>query len=157
MTDLGPIEEDVRFAWGPATALAAQLRTTAHMLDARVPRMRSAAHHATEDWHGAHRRKFDRHMEICTGDAAKFVTALQEAAEMLDQLAQLAHNEQNRREVARAWKIEHDEWERNHDGGIGGFLHDTLLGSGEPKPPEEPEIHPHPLVAASPPSGEREH
>jgi len=155
MTDLGPIEEDVRFAWGPASEVTAQLRRTARMLDARVPRMRSAAHDAKEDWHGAHARRFDDHMEICTSDAAKFVTALEQAAEMLDQLAQLAREEQNRREIARAWKIEHDEWERNHDGGIGGFLHDTLLGSGEPKPPDLPEIHPQPLVAESPPSAGR--
>jgi uncharacterized protein YukE len=156
MTDLGPIEEDVRFAFGPASALAAQLRSTASMLDARVPRMRSAAHHAKQDWHGSYAHTFDRHMRICTGDAAKFVAALERAADMLDQLARLAREEQDRREIARAWKIEHDEWERNHDGGIGGFLHDTLLGSGEPKPPNLPEIKPHPLVAESPPSGGRE-
>jgi uncharacterized protein YukE len=83
MTDLGPIEDDVRFAWGPADALAAQLRRTARALDDAVPRMRSAAHHAKQDWHGAYAQKFDRHMQICTADAAKFVTALDRAAEML--------------------------------------------------------------------------
>lgn len=155
MTDLGPIEEDVRFAFEPARALAAQLRRTASMLDQRVPRMRSAAHHAKQDWHGAYARKFDQHMQICTGDAAKFAIALEHAAEMLDQLAQLAREEQQRREVARAWKIKHDEWKRNHHGGLGGFVHD-LFGDGEPKPPETPEIKPHPFVADHPPSGGRE-
>ena len=156
MTDLGPIEEDVRFAWGPATALSAQLRRTARMLDNRVPRMTSAAHQAKQDWHGHHARKFDQHMRICTSDAAKFVTALDRAAEMLDELAQLAHEEQHRREIAREWKIKHDEWERNHGGGIGGFVHDTLFGDGEPKPPDLPEIKPHPYVPDRPPAGHRE-
>jgi uncharacterized protein YukE len=156
MTDLGPIEEDVRFAWGPASALSAQLRRTAQALEQAVPRMHSAADHAKEDWQGAYARKFDRHMQIATGDAAKFVAALDRAAGMLDELAQLAHEEQHRREVARAWKIKHDEWKRHHGGGLGGFVHDSLFGSGEPKPPEQPEIKPHPLVADTPPSGGRE-
>lgn len=144
------------FAWGPAGALSAQLRRAAHQLDNRIPRLKSAGLHAQEDFRGAYARKFDRHMDICTGDAVKFVAALNEAAEALDQLSQQASEEQQRREIAREWKREHDEWARSReDRGILGVLQD-LDGTEEPKPPDLPEIKPHPLLAKTPASGGRE-
>lgn len=155
MTDLGPIEENVPFAWGPAGSLSAQLRRSARQLDNRVPRLESAAQHAKVDFRGAYARKFDRHMNKCTSDAAKISAALEEAAEMLDQLSKMASEEQERRKVAREWKKKHDEWERNRDGGPLQILKD-LDGTEEPKPPDLQEITPHPLVADAPDSGNRE-
>jgi uncharacterized protein YukE len=156
MTDLGPIEEDVRFAWGPAAALSAQLRRAARTLDHAIPRLSAAAHHAKQDWHGAYARRFDDHMRTCTTDARSFAAALEEAAQTLDELADLAHKEQQRREIARAWKVKHDEWEKHHHGLVSDVV--DLLGGGgdEPKPPNLAEITPHPRVAHAPASGGRE-
>jgi hypothetical protein len=154
MTDLGPIEEDVLFAWGPAASLSAQLRRAARMLDNRIPRLKSAAHHAKEDFRGVYARKFDHHMSICTGDAAKFSAAMEKAAEALDQLSQMATEEQQRREIAREWQRRHEEWERKRGDGLLQTLKD-LDGTEEPKPPDLPEIKPHPLLAKAPASGGR--
>jgi uncharacterized protein YukE len=81
MTDLGPIEEDVTFAWGPAAALSAQLRRAARTLDDSIPRLGAAAHHAKQDWHGAYARRFDDHMRTCTADARRFAAAMEDAAQ----------------------------------------------------------------------------
>lgn len=155
MTDLGPIEEDVKFAWGPAAALSAQLRRAARTLDHSVPRLNAAAHHAKQDWHGAYARRFDDHMSKCTGDARRFVAALEGAAEKLDQLAELAREEQHRREIAREWRIRHDEWERNRTPVLSDIGDALGIGEDEPKPPNLPEIHPRPLLAEAPPSSGR--
>jgi uncharacterized protein YukE len=156
MTDLGPIEENVKFAWGPAAALSAQLRRAARTLDDSLPRIGAAALHAKQDWHGAYARRFDDHMTKCTTDARRFAAAMEDAAQTLDELADLAHKEQQRREIARAWKVRHDEWERHH-GGIVNAVKDLVTGDDdpEPKPPDLPEITPHPRVAHAPASSGR--
>jgi uncharacterized protein YukE len=158
MTDLGPIEEDVKFAWGPAAALSAQLRRAARTLDDSIPRIAAAALHAKQDWRGAYARRFDDHMTKCTTDARRFAAAMEDAAATLDELADLARKEQQRREIARAWKVRHDEWEKHH-GGIVNTLKDLATGDGdpEPKPPDLPEITPHPRVAHAPASSGRVH
>jgi uncharacterized protein YukE len=156
MTALGPIEEDVKFAWGPAAALSAQLRRAARTLDDSIPRLSAAAHHAKQDWHGAYARRFDDHMRKCTTDARRFAAAMEAAAQTLDELADLAHKEQQRREIARAWQTKHEEWERHHHG-VWGDIAD-LFGGGdpEPQPPDLPEITPHPRVAEAPATSGRE-
>jgi uncharacterized protein YukE len=155
MTDLGPIEEDVKFAWGAATALSAQLRQAARTLDECVPRLSAAAHHAKQDWHGAYARRFDDHMSTCTRDARRFAAALQEAAKTLDELGDLARREQQRREIARIWKDEHDAWEKHHHGLLGDIA-DVFTGGGdEPRPPDLREIVPHPRLIHAPAVGGR--
>lgn len=154
MTDLGPIHEPVDFAWGSAAALSGQLRRAARALDGCIPRLGAAAHHAKQDWHGAYARRFDDHMSKCTTDARRFVAAMEHAAETLDELADLAHEEQKRRDIARAWEAKHKEWERHHHG-ILSDVKDLLTGGDEPKPPDLPEITPHPRVADAPASSGR--
>jgi uncharacterized protein YukE len=156
MTDLGPIEEDVKFAWRPAAALSAHLRRAARTLDDSIPRLGAAALHAKQDWHGAYARRFDDHMRTCTTDARRFAAAMENAAQTLDELADLAREEQQRREIARTWKAKHDEWERHRHGVLSDIT--DLFGGGdpEPEPPNLPEIRPHPRVAHAPASGGRE-
>ena len=55
-------------------------------------------------------------MSKCTTDARRFMAAMEHAAETLDELADLAHEEQKRRDIARAWEAKHKEWERHHHG-----------------------------------------
>ena len=115
MTDLGPIEEDVRFAWGAATTLSADLRATANGLVAQIPRRNTLADTAKDEWRGVYAGKFTGRMSICASDAHRVADAMREAANALDELAVLAREEQDRRELARAWKVEHDAWQRRED------------------------------------------
>jgi uncharacterized protein YukE len=115
MTDLGPIEEDVRFAWEAATKLSADLRSIAAGLDEQIPRRNTLADAAKQQWRGVYAGKFTDRMTICTTDAHRVAGALRDAADALDELAVLAHEEQDRRELAREWKIEHDAWQRRED------------------------------------------
>ena len=158
MTDLGPIMEDVPFAWDAASKLKQELLRAAGKLEGQIPRRNSYARHALEDWRGRYAHEFEvEHMAYTTGDAQRIATALQNCAEMVHELANLARQEQDRREIARAWKRKHDAWEADQaDDSVLDDLGDLLGGNDEPEPPDLPEIKPQTLVATSPPScGER--
>jgi hypothetical protein len=150
--NLGPIEEDVPFAWGAASKLKAEFKRAAEELEDQAGVFASASEQALEDWRGAFARDFRReHMRITRDDARRIAAELQKCATMLSQLANLARKEQDRREVAREWKREHEAWEREQsDDGLGENIMDALGGDDEPKPPDLPEIKPEPLVATAP-------
>jgi hypothetical protein len=152
VTDLGPYEEDVKFAWEAASKLKHEFERTAHELSDQARARRKLADHAKDDWHGRYVSVFERqHMSCTLKDAAALSKEMLRCAQMLHELSNLAREEDDRRKLARAWKVEHDKWEREHDGGIVGFFKD-LDGNEEPKPPDLPEIKPQPMVADSPPS-----
>lgn len=155
MTDhnLGPIEEDVPFAWGEASSLKHSFIRAARELRQQSKRITKYGDDALEEWRGRYAKEFEgEHMAITTGDADKIADECERCAEMLSQLANLAREEDDRRKVARAWKAEHDKWEEDQKNrGFGGWLEDTITGDDEPKPPDLPEIKPQPLVAKSPP------
>lgn len=94
-------------------------------------------------------------MSCTIDDARAIATEMRHCAKRLEQLANLARQEDERRAIAREWKARHEEWERNRQGGFIGFLKD-LDGNEEPEPPNEPEIIPQPFVATSPPCGSRD-
>lgn len=155
MVDLGTFDEDVKFAWGEASKLKHELERAAELLEDQTATRRSQANHAKEDWHGRYVSVFERQHMSCTIDDAKAIAAeMRRCAKMLEQLANLAKQENQRRALAREWQAKHDEWERNRGDGIGQFLKD-IDGTEEPKPPNVPEITPQPFVATSPPSRER--
>lgn len=157
VTDLGAIEEDVVFAWSAATTLSAEMRSMASELDAQIPRRNGLAQEAQRDWRGVYGGKFDDRMKICTGDAARLATSLRDAADKLDELAVLAREEQDRRELARAWKVEHDTWQRRQ--GDRGLFEKFTDGVGitdidEPVcPVGPPRSEPHHTIAAPVASG----
>lgn len=156
MVDLGPFMDDVRFPWGLAARLSADFRSAASQLDGQIPRRNALASHAKQDFRGAYSRKFSGHMKICTGDAAKIATALEEAAATLDELAQLAREEQERREIAREWKRKHDEWEKEQSNdGLFENAWDAVAGDDEPKPPDIPEKTPPDKTIEAPATGGR--
>ena len=159
MTDasaLGTIDKDVDFAWGEASALKHELRRAAAELERQAGTRRTHANRAKEDWHGRYVSVFERtHMSCTIEDARAIAAELKKCATMLEELSQLAREENKRRQLAREWKDEHDEWERNRGDGILQSLKD-LDGTEEPKMPHLPEIHPHPLVGEAPPSRGRE-
>ena len=157
MVDLGPIQEDVPFAWGAAAKLRQEFLRAAEELEGQVPSRNSYAQHALQDWRGRYAQEFEgEHMAITTGDARRIAAELRKCAQMLHELANLARKEQERRDVARAWQVKHDAWEREQSNdGFGENLWDSIAGDDEPKPPEVPEIKPEALVAASPPVKDR--
>ncbi len=157
MADLGPFTEDVKFAWDAASRLKHSFIRAADELEAQIPRRSSYAQHAKRDWRGTYAEQFEgEHMPITIGDARKIAAECRRCAQMLEQLSQLAREEQERRELAREWKREHDAWERDQaDDNILDDVVDIVGGDDEPKPPDLPEIKPHPLVAKAPPVGDR--
>jgi hypothetical protein len=161
MTDLGPITQKVPFAWHAASALKHSFLRAASELEDQIGERASYAEAAKRDWRGRYAEEFEsEHMTAMRDDARKLAAECRRCAGMLEQLAQLAREEQQRRELARAWEAEHRAWEREQASrhGIGGVIADfgdAVLGDGEPKPPDLPEVRPHPLVSDAPAIGAR--
>jgi hypothetical protein len=148
MGDLGAIHEDVRFDWGKASELAAELRTTAGVLEGQVGERNRIKEPAREHWEGRYANEFDGRVSTCTSDASRFAGSMREAARQLDEMARLAREEQDRREQAR-------EWERNNDDG--GFLDsvgDFVFGEDDLPPPPPPVEPPSIQLTESPGSRE---
>ncbi|MEA2154781.1 MAG: hypothetical protein QOE11_921 [Solirubrobacteraceae bacterium] len=157
MVDLGPIEADVPFAWDAASRLKHEFERAADELDRQLRTRRHAADHAEQDWHGRYSSVFEHfHMGCTINDGRGIAQELRRCAQMLEQLANLAREENDRRRLARAWKVKHDAWEQaqKHDN-LFDDLVDVVGGDGEPKPPNVPELKPQPFVATGPPGGER--
>ena len=132
--ELAGIEEDVRFNWDGAASLERELRSTASTLDQQVPQRNGYATHARDEWRGLYSRQFAQRMQICTTDAGRLSDAMTSAANQVQELAEAARREQDRREKARQWKQDQDNE---------GFLDkagDFLFGEDDkpPIPPPEP-------------------
>jgi hypothetical protein len=161
MPDLGPYDVDVPFAWDAASRLKHSFLRAASELEDQIPRRNAYAAHVMRDWCGRYAEEFEgEHMAVTARDAHRIAAECRRCAAMLEQLAQLAREEQQRRELARAWEAEHEAWEReqaSHHGIAGAIadVRDGLLGDDEPKPPDLPEIRPHPLVSDAPRVGAR--
>jgi arylsulfatase A-like enzyme len=157
MTDLGPFRENVPFAWGAASSLKHSFLRAANELEAQIGQRTSYAEDAKRDWRGRYAQEFEsEHMAAVRRDAHSLAAACRTCATMLEELADRARQEQERRELARAWETKHKAWEREQ--ASQGFLadaRDALLGSDEPKPPDLPEDRPHPLVPDKPSIGGR--
>ena len=132
--ELAGIEEDVRFNWDGAASLERELRSTAGTLDHQVPQRNGYATHAREEWRGLCSRQFAQRMQICTTDAGRLSDAMTLAANQVQELAEAARREQDRREKARQWKKDQD------DEGLLDKAGDFLFGEDDkpPIPPPEP-------------------
>ena len=149
--ELHGIEEDVRFNWDGAASLQRELRATANTLDSQIPRRNGYAANAREEWRGVYSREFRSRMEICTGDAGRLSSAMELAANQVQELAEAARREQDRREKAREWKREQDNE---------GFFEkagDFVFGEDEDdKPPIPPPEPPPRFVSTAPPARGRQ-
>jgi hypothetical protein len=140
--NLAGIEEDVPFDWAGAQRLAAELRAAATTLDAQIPDRNAYASDALVDWRGVFSQQFGTRMTTCTTDSGRLATAMELAADQVDELARLAREEQDRREAAREWKRQQDNE---------GFLDkvgDSLFGEDD-LPPIPPPVEP-PTYTAEP-------
>ena len=97
---------DLKFDWAGAARLSAELRSTAALLEGQVPRRNSIAQSAKSEWRGVFSEQFLDRMKICTKDAGRLAEAMRQAASDLDELAELARDEQERRDKAQAWEAE---------------------------------------------------
>jgi hypothetical protein len=157
MLDLGTYATDVDFAWEAASRLKHSFLRAAQELEEQIPRRNAYAAHALQDWRGRNAEQFKgEHMAAMTGDARRIAAECRRCAEMLEELAQLAREENERRALAREWQAKHDAWEREQaHRNLLERAGDLLGGDDEPKPPNLPETHPHPLVAEAPGIGAR--
>jgi hypothetical protein len=161
MTDLGPFTENVPFAWDAASSLKHSFVRAANELEAQIGQRTSYAEDAKRDWRGSYAEEFEsEHMAAIRRDAHSLAAACRTCATMLEELGDRARQEQERRELARAWETRHKAWEReqaSRDGLLGAVkgVADDLFGDGEPKPPDLPEIRPHPHVPDKPAIGGR--
>ena len=106
MADLGAIHEDVRFNWDAAGRLSAQFRMVATTLEGQISQRNTMAGQALQEWRGVFAEQFRVRMGTCTGDAQRFAESMRLAAKQLDELAELAREEQSRRERARQWETD---------------------------------------------------
>lgn len=157
MLNLGTYETDVDFAWEAASRLEHSFLRAASALEEQIPHRNADAAHAMRDWRGRYAHEFEHeHMAITARDARRIAAECRRCAEMLEQLAQLAREENHRRQLAREWEIEHRAWEREQaHRDLFEKLGDLLGGDDEPEPPELPEVKPHPRVAIAPPIAAR--
>jgi hypothetical protein len=152
MLDLGTYDRDVDFAWDAASSLKHSFLRAASELEDQIPRRHAYATHAMRDWRGRYAKEFEgEHMAATTGDARRIAAECRRCAEMLEELAQLAREENHRRALARAWEAKHKAWDQEHaHRNLLEMAGDLIGGDGEPKPPDLPETKPHPRVANAP-------
>ena len=132
MADLGAYEVDVDFDHAKAGELAAELRSTATVLEDQVYERTTIKATPRETWRGTYGDEFDGRVSTCTGDAGRLVTSMREAARQLDDMSRLAAEEQSRREAAREWVANNDD---------SGFLEgakDFVFGEDDVPPPPPP-------------------
>ncbi len=148
MPDLRGIEEDVRFNWSAAQSLAASFRAAATIYENQISSRDGFATDALKEWRGNYAEQFRGRMRICAADARKLVASMRLAANQLDELGRLAHEEQNRREKARAWKKHQDNQ---------GFFEDVkeFFGGDDDVPPPPDPVQPPVYTSTAQVSGSR--
>lgn len=93
--------DDVRFDYGGAAELAAELRSAARVVDHESGERGRVGAQAQQEWLGTYRERFDRWLATCVRDGHTIASELRRVANQLDQMAREAKAEQTRRERAR--------------------------------------------------------
>jgi hypothetical protein len=124
----------VPFAWHAAAALKQSFLRAASELEAQIGKRTSYAEHAKRDWRGRYAQEFEsEHMAAMRGDAHKLAAACRTCATMLEELAERARQERERRDLALAWQHEHEAWEREQaHRSLWEKAGDLLVGDDEP-------------------------
>lgn len=133
MPDLGAYDKDVKFNWTAADDLVAELRSTAKVLEDQIGHRKRLGVDARKQWKGFYGNQFDGRLNICTGDAQRFVGKLRAAANDLEELAKLARQEQKRRVNAREW-VRKQQNKSGVEKVWDGFT--SAIGFGEDVPPD---------------------
>jgi len=130
--------EPIRFDFDAAALLCTRLRANAELLRTQVTHRNGLADGARRDWCGAYEMKFGARMLVCATDAERLAHAMDTAVTQVEELERLARQEQDRRTAARAWKVEHDAWQREQDEQNALQDFGDWLGGGDdgPEPPD---------------------
>jgi len=153
-------EGPVPFDFGAAEDLAARFRASAALVAAgQLPRRSELAGTAREDWAGRYAGIFDTRVRQCASDAERLSEALSDAAGKVEQLAQEAREEQERRDRANEYLIEHAAWrerEQEREDSIVASI--TSFGGAFDDEPEMPDMtgEPSSLALMDPNVGPRE-
>ncbi|HEX8157811.1 MAG TPA: hypothetical protein VF526_10545 [Solirubrobacteraceae bacterium] len=159
MEDLGAIHEPVPFNWEAADALVAQFNAGAGLLRGQRSRRTDLASKARTDWRGVYEGKFGARMTVCVTDAGRLADAMELAAKQVKELAQLAREEQQRRDVAKQYERDLKEWQDRRDqrsaleAGVDGFTEFFGADDGKPQPPDGPKSTPVLTADAPNPAG----
>ncbi len=135
MSDLGPIEEDVRFDHGAAERLISLCNAAATTVEGQAGSRASWVTTGLQDFAGSFARLFASNARTASADATEVATRLRDVARFTTTLAEEATSEQRRREKAREWQRQQADrslWDKGVDT-VGGWL-----GAGEDKPPVGP-------------------
>lgn len=138
MTQLGAVTERVAFDFDAAQRFTARLRATAGELDTELGARTAAAGRALEEWRGVFADRFRAQMDYFGTGARTFADSMRRTAARIDQAAELARQEQARRDRAQAWVDEQNAMnglEKVLDA-VGDFF------TGDDAPPESPPIEP---------------
>jgi uncharacterized protein YukE len=144
MTDLRGIHEPVPFDWDAADALVAQLTARAVLLRAQGEKRNPFAAKARTDWRGVYAGKFGERMKVCLSDAERLATAMDKAADQVKELAKLAREEQERRDVAKQYELDLKAWQERRDRrgvletGVDGVTEFFGASDDKPQPPSGP-------------------
>lgn len=159
MEDLGAIHEPVPFDGQAAEALVTQLNARATLLRGQRSRRQALADTAKTDWRGVYEGKFGARMQICLTDAGRLADAMELAAKQVQELAQLAREEQQRRDVAKQYERDLKAWQERRDNrnpletGLDGVTEFFGADDGKPQPPNGPKSTPVLTAQAPAPAG----
>ena len=145
---LSGIEDDVPFDDGVADRLITVCDGAASVITGQVGSRASWQATAAKDFKGHFADLFRTNQTTAHSDATELVSALRLVSTGARRLKEEARKEQQRREVARAWKKEHDDRNMLEKGWDSVF--------GEEEPPVGPAAEPIHLSAPTPPSGHRQ-
>ena len=148
MGALSGIEEDVPFDDGAADRLITVCDGAASVITGQIASRRSWQATAAKDFKGHFADLFRTNQTTAHSDATELAGALRLVATGARRLKEEARKEQQRREVARRWKKEHDDRNMFEKGWDSVF--------GEDEPPVGPAAEPIHLSAPTPPSGHRQ-
>ncbi len=108
MADLGAIAEDVPFDFGTASSLATAFDGAATAIDNQASSRSSWVTTGLTDFKGRFSEIFRSNAVVAANDATELSTRLRQVATQARYLAEEARKEQERREIARAWKQRQD-------------------------------------------------
>ena len=131
MIHVQAISEPVQFDHHAANDLITSFRATAAELDREVAFRNQIARIAEQDWQGAYAIAFRGRMQQCVADTRMLADSMRHAANEVERLSKLAHQEQNRRDLAAEYFQRQDERNVLEKGW------DRIFGE-DPPPPLQP-------------------
>lgn len=110
MVDLGPIHEQVKFNHADAQHFAKTCEVAAQSIDGQTGSRSSWEQTALEDFRGYFSEIFRSNAAVRARDASNLSASLNAVARAVRRVSEEARKEQQRRDTARQWASQHDDW-----------------------------------------------